>query len=232
MEFEEAFQSVLILNKQDPENRILRLECKIPSKYETNMNEFLEKFFSNDPFDIRPEDLDVTVTLNGKIRSLKSNRRPSTFLSIFRFLELYRIQLNSLKTDINTLANCYKKFLASELPDSIISVTRNQVLANILSAGRMIKRWNPQMEYLYRFTLNNINLIITESEAANGPGKGFINLRKIISEAYLNLTLQPYYRNLVNFCIICIAYTSKLNLQTIEFEKQTERLIRYTPPRV
>ncbi len=225
MEFDEAFQSVLQQNKQDPDNRILKLEYQIPGKYESSMNEFLEKFFANDPFDIKPQDLDVSVTLNGKIKTLKFDRKPSTFLSIFRFLELYRQQLNSVKIDLNTLATCYKKLLASELPEQSISKIKNQILASILSAGRIIKKWNPQMEYLYRFTLTNINLVIAESEATYGLGKGFANLRKMHSEGYLNLTLHPYYGNLVSFCIICIAYSSKLRTITSEYKNQTKIIL-------
>jgi hypothetical protein len=226
MEFDEAFKSVLLQNKQSPDNRILRLDCQIPSKYESSMNEFLEKFFADDPFDIKPQDLDVSVTLNGKIKTLRFDRRPSTFLSIFRFLELYRQQLKSVRQDLNTLATCYKKLLASELPEETTSKIKNQILASILSAGRIIKKWTPQMEYLYRVTFTNINSVIAESEAANGKGKGFVNLRKTHSEGYLNLTLHPYYGNMVNFCIICIAYTSKFKTITSKYSEQTKTICR------
>lgn len=225
MEFDDAFKKILLENKEFPENRILRLEHRIPDKYETLMNEFLEKFFANDPFDIKPEDLDVTITLNGKIRTLKFDRKPSTFLSIFRFLELYRQQMNSMNSDLQTLGSFYKSFLNSKLPEESTAKIKSQILASILSAGKIIKKCKPQLEYLYRITIGSINSQIAEAEAANGKGNGFVNLRKVHSEGYLKLTFHPYYGNMVNFCIICIAHTSKLKAITKEYHNQTKRIL-------
>jgi hypothetical protein len=225
MEFDDVFKAILLENKDFPENRILRLEHRIPIKYETSMNEFLEKFFANDPFDIKPEDLDVTITLNGKIRTLKFDRKPSTFLSIFRFLELYRQQMNSMNSDLQTLGSFYKSILNSKLPEESTSKIKSQILASLLLAGKIIKKCKSQMEYLYRITIGSINSQIAESEAANGKGNGFVNLRKVHSESYLKLTFHPYYGNMVNFCIICIAHTSKLRAMTKEYHNQTKRIL-------
>ena len=222
MEFDEIFKHLLDVNKDAPDSRILKLECPIPQKYETAMNEFLEKFFVNDPFEIKPQDLETFITPTGKIKKLKFDRRPSTFLSILRFLELYRQQLKKIQGNLSILASCYKKFESNDLFDPVNSVLKNEIFSHLLSAGRLLKKWNPQVEQLYKITLTNINLAITESEAINGRGKGFVNIRKIHSEGYLNLTFHPYYVNMINFCIMCIAFSAKFETMTVDYNSKAK----------
>ncbi len=217
MEFELLFKTLLEKNKDAHDSRILKLEFSIPPKYESNVDEFLGSFFVNDPFEIKPQDLETFITPNGNIKKLKFDRRPSTFLSILRFLELYRQQLKSIKSDLSKLATTYKKFEENDLLDPVNSGLKNQILTQILSAGRILKKWSPQLENLYKLTITNINLSITETETTNGRGKGFVNLRKVHSEGYLNVTFHPYYENMINFCIMCLAFSSKLKVLTIEY---------------
>lgn len=222
MDFDDLFKNLLEKNKDAHDSRILKLEFPIPAKYESNMDEFLEKFFSNDPFEIKPQDLETFITPGGNIKKLKFDRRPSTFLSILRFLELYRQQLKSIKSDLSKLATCYKKFEDNDLLDPFNSGLKNQIFTQLLSAGRIIKKWSPQLESLYKLTIVNINLSITEAESTNGRTKAFVNLRKVHSEGYLNVTFHPYYENMVNFCIMCLAFSSKLKALTIEYTNKAK----------
>ncbi|MBP9889488.1 MAG: hypothetical protein KBF93_24540 [Leptospiraceae bacterium] len=225
MEFDDIFKSLLLNNKDNPDN-ILKLEQPIPLKYESNMNEFLEKFFMGDPFDIKPQDLELVQMGNSKVKKLKFDRRPSTYLSLLRFFELYRQLFKSMSSDLNELASCYKKFLTNETTDPKITELKKQILAEVFSAGRVLKNWSPQLEQFYKKTIHTINNSFNEPEdSSESNKKGFINLRKVYSESYLNLTFKPYYENMVNFCIVCIAYSSKLKRITLEYSSQTKTIL-------
>lgn len=224
MEFDDTFKSLLLENKENPENNILKLEIPIPAKYESSMNEFLEKFFMGDPFDIKPQDLELVQMGNTKVKKLKFDRRPSTYLSLLRFFELYRQLFKSMSSDLNELANCYKNFLTNETTDPKIAELKKQILAEVFSAGRLLKNWSPQLEQFYKKTIHTINNSFNESDGDDNK-KGFINLRKVYSESYLNLTFKPYYENMVNFCIVCIAYSSKLKRITNEYTTQTKAIL-------
>lgn len=214
MEFDEHFQHILQIYKDAPDVRVLKLEYPIPNKYENAQNEFLEKFFKNNPFDITPHDLETFTTATVKIKRLKFDRRPSTFIGILRFIELYRQQLNSIQKNLSLLARRYKTFEKNNLLDPENTVLKNEIFTQILAAGRLLKKWIPQVELLYKNTLVNINLSLAESELVNGKGKGFVNLRKVQNEGYLNQAFHPYYQNLLNFCIMCIAFATKLEENT------------------
>lgn len=225
MEFDEIFKALLLENKESPDNNVLKLEIPIPVKYETSMNEFLEKFFIGDPFDIKSQDLELVQMGNAKVKKLKFDRRPSTYLSLLRFFELYRQLFKSMSSDLNELANCYKQFLTNENPDPKVAELKKQILAEVFSAGRLLKNWSPQLEQFYKKTIHTINNSFSELEGTDGNKKGSINLRKVYSESYLNLTFKPYYENMVNFCIICIAYSSKLKKITNEYSTQTKAIL-------
>lgn len=220
MEFDDKFKELLTQNKEVQDSRILKLDCPIPQKYETAMDQFLEKFFGSDPFDIKSQDLETLVTPNGKIKKLKFDRSPSTFLSLLRFLELYRQQFKSIKSDLSILANFYKRFESNELTDTLHTGIKDQIFTNMQSAGKLLNKWKPQVEQLFQLAVANINFIFSESESTLGAGKGFVNLRKVYSEGYLNLTFKPYYENTVNFCIMCMAFSANLKTSTAQFSKQ------------
>ncbi|MBK8397076.1 MAG: hypothetical protein IPL26_17820 [Leptospiraceae bacterium] len=222
MEFDETFKALLLQNKENPETNILKLETPIPESYEDSMETFLEKFFVGDPFDIKPEDLEVVLMGSVKVKKLKSNRRPSTFLSILRFIELYRQLFKSINSDLNRLASCYRGILTKDSNDPKLTELKNKVLAEVFSAGRILKKWNPQLDQFYRKTILAMNNSLVDTDSTNGNKKGVINLRKTYSESYLNLTFKPHYEDLINFCIICIAYSSKLKKITTEYTAQAK----------
>jgi hypothetical protein len=222
MDFDEKFKALLSESKHADDTRVLKLEYSIPIKYESSMNEFLEKFFLNDPFDIKPQDLELVVTGTGRIKRLRFDRRPSTYLSLLRFFEFYRQRLKSISSDLNILANFYKDSLANNENDPHIAGIKKQILAEVFSAGRLLKRWTPQLEQFYKKTIKVINDSFSESEATNGKSKGFINLRKVYPEGYLNVTFGPHYESMVNFCIVCIAYSSKLRATTNEYNRKKD----------
>ncbi len=222
MDFDEKFKILLAQSRGSADDRVLKLEYSIPSKYESSMNEFLEKFFLNDPFDIKPQDLELVITGSGKIKRLRFDRRPSTYLSILRFFEFYRQRLKSISGDLNHLANFYKESLVDNTNNPQVDGIKKQILAEVFSAGRLLKRWSPQLEQFYRKTIQVINNDFSESEAVNGKSKGFINLRKVYPEGYLNATFGPHYESMVNFCIVCIAYSSKLRTITNEYSRKKD----------
>lgn len=222
MTFENYFTLIL---KTKTEARILKLEQPIPENYITSMNEFLKMFFEDDPFEIKPNDLETYFTPTGKIKRLKFDRKPSTYLSIFRFLELYRQQLSSIKHDVNKLAGFYKKIGLSGSNEKELIELREKILTQLLSNGRLLMKWYPIAELLYKNLIQHLNSSLEESESNSGKGKGFINLRKIHSDSFLKNTFYPHYDSLTNFCVFCLAYSAKSKTAVDEFSQSLIHLI-------
>ncbi|HNO25261.1 MAG TPA: hypothetical protein PKK94_19940, partial [Leptospiraceae bacterium] len=95
-DFDAAFD-VIVAKSQDRTLRMLKLDMQIPEEYERDMKGFLSKYFQNDPFDIRIEDFEEIILDGKRIQRIKSERRPVSYLSLFRFLELFRQLLEEIK---------------------------------------------------------------------------------------------------------------------------------------
>jgi hypothetical protein len=223
MQFEDYFSYILNTNKTANDNRILKLEHFFPLDFEKKQDYFLELFFSNDPFEIKHADLETFLTASGRIKKLKEDRKPSTFLSLFRFLELYRQQFQSQRNDLGTLAGIYKAFENKQIEEN--SDLKGKILNHLLSARRLYEKWYPQSEQFFKILIQTINQNLVESESIYGKGNGFVNLRKVQSESYMVATFHPYFESLVKFCIMCIAHTVKLKSETKLIQEETGEFI-------
>jgi hypothetical protein len=212
MNFEDYFSLLLGQAKNNTENRILKLEMQIPEEIIQKQNEFLKDFFSEDPFEIRPQDLETYIAPSGKIKQLKIDRRPSTYLSLFRFLELFRQQFQSIQNDVGALALCYKALDENQLQSQIN--LRQKVLTQVLAGGRILKKWQPIQDEFFQKLIKNINESLLQATQLSGKDKAFVNLRKPLSENYLSSNFYPVYESMMNFIIMCLAFTSKLKSET------------------
>lgn len=218
MVYEDYLTSIFLLFKNSTDKRVFKLDRPFPNQYETKQNEFLETFFKEDPFEIKPADLDTLLTNRGKIKKLKSDRKPVTYYALFRFLELYRTEFLKQKQEMAILATIFKAFEEKKFQEN--DVLKEKVLNQLLAANRIYTKWQPQTETLFKLVIQNINFSLQESESINGKEKAFVNLRKVLSENFLTTTFHPYYNDLCEFCIYCIAHTVRLRADTKSLQEQ------------
>ncbi len=218
MVFEDYLTSIFLIYKNSTDKRILKLDRPFPLQYETKQSSFLEDFFKEDPFEIKPEDLDTLLTQKGKIKKLKSDRKPVTYFALFRFLELYRQEFLKQRTEMAILASIFKSFEEKKFPTN--DALKEKVLNQLLSANRIYTKWHPLTETLFKLLIQNINSSLKESELTNGKEKAFVNLRKALSENFLSTTFHPFYNELCDFCIYCIAHTVRLKSETKSLQEQ------------
>jgi hypothetical protein len=202
----------LIEKAKDRNLRMIKLEKLIPEVYEKEMDKFLQKFFESDPFEFKADDLEE-VMLNGKlVKQIKVDRRPVTYLSLLRFLELHRQKLLAIKEDISALAEVIKEEKASyQVTDSLKSSALNEALA----AGRIYKNIQSLTQNLYIKLFRQINDEL--EEAKNNQGRdAFINLRKMNSEASLRASFHPYYEKLFMNSMFMLAVSKKIRSERLQ----------------
>jgi len=218
-EFDAHFSS-LIEKSKDRSLRIIKLEKSIPEVYEKDIELFLKKFFEKDPFEFKPEDLE-DVMVNGKVvKQVKLDRRPSTYLSLFRFLELYRQQLFSIKEDISALSQIIKKEKASyKIQDSLKSSALNEAL----SAGRIYKNIHGLVQNLCIKLIRQINEELHEALSTQGKD-AFINLRKVISEVYIKSYFNPEYDKLFVNSMFMLAVSKKIRSERLQILSSLENM--------
>lgn len=205
LEFDEHFQS-LVEKAKDRNLRLIKLEKTIPEIYEKEMEYFLKKFFENDPFEFKPDDLEE-VFVNGKaIKQIKSDRRPTTYLSLFRFLELNRQKLAEIKQDISSLAEIIKEEKANYASNEQFLTA---ALNDALSAGRIYKNIYHLTSGLYIKLIKQINQELQEAKNTQGSD-AYLNLRKANSEVSLRSMFYPYYEKLFSNSMFLLAVSQKI----------------------
>jgi hypothetical protein len=219
LEFDTYFGS-LIEKTQDRNLRMIKLERPIPEVYEKDMDKFLQKFFEKDPFEFKPDDLEE-VMMNGKvIKQIKVDRRPVTYLSLLRFLELHRQRLSDIKQDISALADVIKEEKASfQISDSIKSSALNEALA----AGRIYKNIHSLTLNLYLKLVRQINSELEEAKHTQGRD-AFINLRKMNSESFLRTSFHPYYEKLFMNSMFMMAVSKKIRKERLQLLTSMETI--------
>ncbi|MDX1960478.1 MAG: hypothetical protein SFU98_18050 [Leptospiraceae bacterium] len=208
--FNTKFQLILDRAELDKTSRILKMDMKIPEFYEKNMEAFLEKFFSKNPFELRKEDLE-DYTLDRKVlKRLRFDRRPASYLSLFRFIEMYRQGLNIIKQNISVLASIYKY----KEPRDIFEEQQKEILLNeLLSAGRVFKKLQSLNVSFYATFIKHLNDSYLESTKLLGED-GFINIKKLNGDTFLATTFYPYYDQMI---------TNSIFLETLSIRLRQER---------
>lgn len=116
LKFDAHFRNLILKYRQNPNIRMLPLQEPIPAGYP--YDQFLENYFSEIPYQFHFEDFDSVVSGKEKrMHVLKYDRRPKTFISLFRFLEFFRAR-------IKILALIYERYSDQffEIKDNIDSI--------------------------------------------------------------------------------------------------------------
>lgn len=217
LEFDEHFQTVLEKAK-DRNLRLVKLEKSIPEVYEREMELFLKKFFEHDPFEFKPDDLEE-VFVNGKnIKQIKLDRRPTTYLSLFRFLELHRQKLSEIKQDISSLAEVIKEEKANySSNEGLLTAALNDAL----SAGRVYKNIYQLTNGLFTKLVKQVNSELHDAKNTQGSD-AYINLRKTNSEINLRGLFYPYYEKLFSNSMFLLAVSQKIRSERLNLLSKLE----------
>ena len=156
-DFDAYFRNLLV-KAYDKESRMLKLDFTIPEHYERDMKSFSQKFFSENPFELTGEDLEE-FTVEGKLlKRIRLDRRPSTYLSLFRLVEMYRQELESIRVDIADLAKIFK--------EDWLGGNNDLALKETLSAGRVYQRLISLAQNFHAKLIRNVNQSLRDTKIA------------------------------------------------------------------
>jgi hypothetical protein len=199
-DFDAYFRNLLV-KAYDKESRMLKLDFTIPEHYERDMKSFSQKFFSENPFELTGEDLEE-FTVEGKLlKRIRLDRRPSTYLSLFRLVEMYRQELDSIRVDIADLAKVFKE----DWPGG----DNDLALKETLSAGRVYQRLISLAQNFHAKLIRNVNQSLRDTKIAMGSD-GFLNLRKVNGDSYISSILNPDYTSMLNNSLFLIAISKRI----------------------
>ena len=199
-DFDAYFRNLLV-KAYDRESRMLKLDVTIPEQYERDMKSFSQKFFSENPFELTGEDLEEFVVEGKLLKRIRLDRRPSTYLSLFRLVEMYRQELESIRLDISDLAKVFKEDWAGADNDFVLKET--------LSAGRVYQRLTSLAQNFHAKLIRNVNQSLRETKIAMGSD-GFLNLRKVNGDSYISSILNPDYTSMLNNSLFLIAISKRI----------------------
>jgi hypothetical protein len=199
-DFDAYFRNLLV-KAYDRESRMLKLDVTIPEQYERDMKSFSQKFFSENPFELTGEDLEEFVVEGKLLKRIRLDRRPSTYLSLFRLVEMYRQELENIRVDISDLAKVFKEDRAGADNDFVLKET--------LSAGRVYQRLTSLAQNFHAKLIRNVNQSLRETKIAMGSD-GFLNLRKVNGDSYISSILNPDYTSMLNNSLFLIAISKRI----------------------
>jgi len=199
-DFDAYFRNLLV-KAYDRESRMLKLDVTIPEQYERDMKSFSQKFFSENPFELTGEDLEEFVVEGKLLKRIRLDRRPSTYLSLFRLVEMYRQELENIRVDISDLAKVFKE----DWPGG----DNEFALKETLSAGRVYQRLTSLAQNFHAKLIRNVNQSLRETKIAMGSD-GFLNLRKVNGDSYISSILNPDYTSMLNNSLFLIAISKRI----------------------
>ena len=209
-DFDTYFKNVLI-KAYEKDSRMFKLDQYIPEVYEKDMKGFSQKFFSENPFEIGNEDLEEFYIDGKMFKRIRFDRRPSTYLSLFRLTEMYRQELEIIRSDIADLAKVFKEEWEGADKDTILKET--------LSAGRVYQKLSSLAQNFHSALIRNINISLRETKIAMGSD-GFLNLRKVNGDAYISSILNPFYTGMINNSLFLIAISKKIRQHRIAIQER------------
>ena len=207
----DAYFRMLLTKAYEKELRILKLEYQIPDSYEKDMKTFSQKFFHENPFEIVNEDLEDFLIEGKSFKRIRYDRRPSTYLSLFRLTEMYRQELESIRSDIAELAKVFK--------EGVGGIEMDEVLRETLSAGRVYQKLSSLAQNFHSALIRNINISLREMKISMGAD-GFLNLRKVNGDAYISSILNPYYTSMINNSLFLIAIAKKIRQHRVAIQER------------
>lgn len=211
-DFDAYFRNLLV-KAYDKDSRMLKLEVPIPEAYERDMKAFSQKFFSENPFELTGEDLEEFLIEGKLFKRIRIDRKPSTYLSLFRLVEMYRQELENIRTDIADLARVFKED---------IGVDNDLALKETLSAGRVYQKLSSLAQNFHTRLIRSINQSLKETKIAMGAD-GFLNLRKANGDSYISSILNPDYTSMLNNSLFLIAISKKIRQHKISILEKVKK---------
>ncbi len=211
-DFDAYFRNLLV-KAYDRDSRMLKLDVPIPEAYERDMKSFSQKFFSENPFELTGEDLEEFLIEGKLFKRIRIDRRPSTYLSLFRLVEMYRQELENIRTDIADLARVFKED---------IGIDNDLVLKETLSAGRVYQKLSSLAQNFHTRLIRSINQSLKETKIAMGSD-GYLNLRKANGDSYISSILNPDYTSMLNNSLFLIAISKKIRQHKISILEKVKK---------
>jgi hypothetical protein len=209
----DAYFRNLLAKAYDRDSRMLKLDVPIPEAYERDMKSFSQKFFSENPFELTGDDLEEFLIEGKLFKRIRMDRRPSTYLSLFRLVEMYRQELENIRTDIADLARVFKED---------IGVDNDLALKETLSAGRVYQKLSSLAQNFHTRLIRSINQSLKEMKIAMGSD-GFLNLRKANGDSYISSILNPDYTSMLNNSLFLIAISKKIRQHKISILEKVKK---------
>lgn len=211
-DFDAYFRNLLV-KAYDRDSRMLKLDVPIPEAYERDMKSFSQKFFSENPFELTGEDLEEFLIEGKLFKRIRIDRRPSTYLSLLRLVEMYRQELESIRTDIADLARVFKED---------IGIDNDLALKETLSAGRVYQKLSSLAQNFHTRLIRSINQSLKETKIAMGSD-GYLNLRKANGDSYISSILNPDYTSMLNNSLFLIAISKKIRQHKISILEKVKK---------
>jgi len=189
--FMEHFAALVETYKNEAENHNILLEMPIP--FSLPHGRFLEYFFSDIPFTIVEDDFSPIIdTDNQKKLVLKDERKPRTLISIFRFQEYYRQEINMLESNIKLIKSKYNVIHEKDQLRNIL----NQVLvkqqwsqADFDNKGTRFQQIVKQRDDIEKIE-NKLSLILNNSQQVMLEWKALLQNFYSKSINYINQNWQ------------------------------------------
>jgi hypothetical protein len=168
---------------QQDHPRIMNLEKRIPPNYPWAL--LLEKHFGNPPFELTRDDLEVVIESGKKAFRIQETRKPTTFHSLFRFLELFRRSLRQLEDNLAKIETQYDR----------VSKTKHE---NTGLRGLLRKQWTTEM-------IENKHEIIAQSfKRDTNVDSVMEKLQQVLAEnlpvtSRWQYILEPFAKEVINY---------------------------------
>lgn len=205
---------------QQDHPRIMNLEKRIPPGYPWEI--LLQKHFANPPFDLGRDDLEVVIEAGKKVFRIAETRKPTTFLSLFRFLELFRRNLRQLEENLARIETQYDRvsktkhentglrgLLRKQWTTEMIE-NKHEIIAQALKRDTNVdsvmgkletvlaenlpvtSRWQYMLEPFVREVISHVNQNFKD---------GAFNLRMYFPVRSMEDKLKPYYSNAMRYVV-------------------------------
>ena len=151
--------------QSDHSTQNLFLEMPIPFHFP--YRDVLQEYFSEIPFQVKSTDFEMFLDAQQrKGYTLKDGRRPITFISLFRFLEYYRQQIDDLEGNVKKIKARYQDVTGAPLLRKVLIEVLGRKAWTQDDFDRKQERFQEMTKYRQRQNIleNYLKQILTNSE--------------------------------------------------------------------
>ncbi len=151
--------------KADPNVANLFLEMPVPFHF--HYRDVLKEYFSEIPYLVKGTDFEMFIDpQQRKGYTLKDGRKPVTFISMFRFLEFYRQQIDLLESSVQKIKTRYRDVTGAPLLRQVLIEVLGRKAWTQDDFDHKQERFQEMARYRARQTIleNYLKQILTNSE--------------------------------------------------------------------